>query len=164
MRSWWPLVAICLGTFMLLVDVTFVNVALPAIAASLGTSFSALQWVIDGYALALAALLMVTGTLADRFGRRRVYLVGLGVFAVVLAGLRARAVRGRARRRPGRAGLRRRGDVRDDRSPDRDDLRGSRTAGPPSASGARSTASPQRAGRCSGACSPRPGAGGRSSW
>ncbi len=82
MRSWWPLVAICLGTSMLLVDVTFVNVALPAVAASLGTSFSALQWVIDGYALALAALLMVTGTLADRFGRRRVYLVGLGVFAV----------------------------------------------------------------------------------
>ncbi|WP_433784224.1 DHA2 family efflux MFS transporter permease subunit [Actinomycetospora sp. CA-101289] len=81
MRSWWPLVAICLGTFVLLVDVTIVNVALPPIAASLGTSFSALQWVIDGYALALAALLMVTGTLADRFGRRRLYLAGLGVFA-----------------------------------------------------------------------------------
>lgn len=81
MRPWWPLVAVCLGTFMLLVDVTIVNVALPPIAASLGTSFGALQWVIDGYALALAALLMVTGTLADRFGRRRVYLTGLGVFA-----------------------------------------------------------------------------------
>ncbi|NMO88725.1 DHA2 family efflux MFS transporter permease subunit [Actinomycetospora sp. TBRC 11914] len=82
MRVWWPLVAVCLGTFMLLVDVTIVNVALPPIAASLGTSFGGLQWVIDGYALALAALLMVTGTLADRFGRRRLYLVGLGVFAV----------------------------------------------------------------------------------
>jgi EmrB/QacA subfamily drug resistance transporter len=81
MRPWWPLVAICLGTFMLLIDVTIVNVALPPVAASLGTSFSALQWVIDGYALALAALLMVAGTLADRFGRRRLYLVGLGVFA-----------------------------------------------------------------------------------
>ncbi len=82
MRPWWPLVAVCLGTFMLLVDVTIVNVALPPIAASLGTTFAALQWVIDGYALALAALLMVTGTLADRFGRRRFYLAGLGVFAV----------------------------------------------------------------------------------
>ncbi len=82
MRVWWPLVAVCLGTFMLLVDVTIVNVALPPIAASLGTSFGGLQWVIDGYALALAALLMVTGTLADRFGRRRLYVVGLVVFAV----------------------------------------------------------------------------------
>ncbi|GAA4796594.1 MFS transporter [Actinomycetospora chlora] len=82
MRPWWPLVAICLGTFVLLVDVTIVNVALPPIATSLGTSFSSLQWVIDGYALALAALLMVTGTLADRFGRRRLYLVGLAVFAL----------------------------------------------------------------------------------
>ena len=81
MRPWWPLVAVCLGTFMLLVDVTIVNVALPPIAASLGTSFGGLQWVIDGYALALAALLMITGTLADRFGRRRFYLAGLGVFA-----------------------------------------------------------------------------------
>ncbi len=82
MRPWWPLVAVCLGTFMLLVDVTIVNVALPPIGASLGTSFGGLQWVIDGYALALAALLMVTGTLADRFGRRRLYLAGLGLFAV----------------------------------------------------------------------------------
>ncbi len=86
MRPWWPLVAVCLGTFMLLVDVTIVNVALPPIAASLGTTFGALQWVIDGYALALAALLMVTGTLADRFGRRRLYLVGLGVFAAASLG------------------------------------------------------------------------------
>ncbi|MFC6887088.1 MULTISPECIES: MFS transporter [Actinomadura] len=77
---WWPLVAICLGTFMLLVDVTIVNVALPDIATSLHSSFAGLQWVIDGYALALAALLMLTGSLADRFGRRRLYLLGLAVF------------------------------------------------------------------------------------
>lgn len=82
MRRWWPLVAICLGTFMLLVDVTIVNVALPSMARSLGSSFADLQWVIDGYALALAALLMVAGSLADRFGRRRLYLVGLIVFAL----------------------------------------------------------------------------------
>ena len=79
---WWPLVAISLGTFMLLVDVTIVNVALPSIATSLGSSFTDLQWVIDGYALALAALLLLAGGLADRFGRRRVYLVGLAVFSL----------------------------------------------------------------------------------
>lgn len=82
MRKWWPLVAICLGTFMLLVDMTIVNVALPTMARSLHSSFSSLQWVIDGYALALAALLMVAGSLADRFGRRRLHLAGLAVFAL----------------------------------------------------------------------------------
>jgi EmrB/QacA subfamily drug resistance transporter len=81
MRKWWPLVAICLGTFMLLVDLTIVNVALPSMARSLHSSFASLQWVIDGYALALAAALLVAGSLADRFGRRRLYLAGLGVFA-----------------------------------------------------------------------------------
>ncbi|MEU6484422.1 MFS transporter [Streptomyces sp. NPDC046887] len=82
MRKWWPLVAVCLGAFILLVDVTIVNVALPAVSAELDASFSALQWVIDGYALALAALLLASGSLADRFGHRRLYLYGLGVFAV----------------------------------------------------------------------------------
>lgn len=81
MRKWWPLVGICLGTFMLLVDITIVTVALPAIAGDLKASFSALQWVLDGYALALAALLLGAGALADRLGRRAVYLAGLGVFA-----------------------------------------------------------------------------------
>jgi EmrB/QacA subfamily drug resistance transporter len=81
MRKWWPLVGISLGTFMLLVDITIVTVAMPGIADDLTASFSALQWVLDGYALALAALLLGAGSLADRFGRRAVYLAGLGVFA-----------------------------------------------------------------------------------
>ena len=81
MRKWWPLVAICLGTFMLLVDVTIVNVALPDMAVDLGTSFSSLQWVIDAYALALAALLMGIGSIADIGGHRRAYIAGLGLFA-----------------------------------------------------------------------------------
>lgn len=81
MRKWWPLVAINLGAFMLLVDVTIVTVAMPGIAGDLTASFSALQWVLDGYALALAALLLGAGSLADRFGRRAVYLTGLAVFA-----------------------------------------------------------------------------------
>src|ERR1700761_4055788 len=64
MRKWLPLTAVCLGTFMLLVDVTIVNVALPDMAADLHTSLGALQWVVDGYALALAALLLGIGSLA----------------------------------------------------------------------------------------------------
>src|SRR6201995_1215606 len=81
MRKWLPLVAVCLGTFMLLVDVTIVTVALPDMARSLHTSFADLQWVMDIYALALAALLLGAGSLADLAGRRRVYLAGLLLFA-----------------------------------------------------------------------------------
>ncbi len=82
MRKWLPLIAVCLGSFMLLVDVTIVNVALPDMAGDLKTSFSSLQWVVDAYALTLAALLMGIGALADLIGHRRVYLVGLVAFAV----------------------------------------------------------------------------------
>ncbi|HEY3630510.1 MAG TPA: MFS transporter [Jatrophihabitantaceae bacterium] len=81
MRKWLPLIAVCLGSFMLLVDVSIVNVALPDMATDLSTSFTSLQWVIDIYALALAALLLGFGSFADIVGRRRVYLGGLVVFA-----------------------------------------------------------------------------------
>ncbi|WP_034488400.1 MFS transporter [Actinomadura oligospora] len=81
MGRWGPLTAVCLGAFMLLVDVNIVTVALPDMARGLGTTFGALQWVMDVYALTLAALLMGAGTLADRIGRRRLYVVGLVVFA-----------------------------------------------------------------------------------
>ncbi|WP_079191416.1 MFS transporter [Streptomyces sp. CB00455] len=81
MRKWLPLTAVCLGAFMLLVDVTIVTVALPDMAADMHTGFAGLQWVMDVYALALAALLLGAGSLADRIGRRRVYLAGLGLFA-----------------------------------------------------------------------------------
>src|SRR3954451_16694738 len=67
---------------MLLIDVTIVNVALPDMATDLGTSFSQLQWVVDVYALALAALVLGAGSLADLYGRRRLYLIGLVLFAV----------------------------------------------------------------------------------
>ena len=80
MRKWSPLIAVCLGTFLLLVDVTIVVVALPALADELDSSFADLQWVLDGYALALAALLLGAGSLADRYGRRRAYLAGLALF------------------------------------------------------------------------------------
>ncbi|MEV6768414.1 MFS transporter [Nocardia sp. NPDC051030] len=82
MRKWLPLFAACLGTLMLLIDVTIVNVALPDMAADLDTGLSGLQWIVDGYALALAALLLVLGSLADRIGAKPVYLAGLGLFTI----------------------------------------------------------------------------------
>jgi EmrB/QacA subfamily drug resistance transporter len=85
MGRWWTLLAVCLGTFMLLVDVTIVNVALPAIEADLGSAFEDLQWVIDAYALTLAAALLAGGSLADRLGRRRIYVIGVGLFTAASA-------------------------------------------------------------------------------
>ena len=81
-RKWWTLIVVCTGTFMLLLDITIVNVALPKIASSLKASFSDIQWVIDAYALTLASVLLTAGTLADRLGRRLVYSIGLGLFAL----------------------------------------------------------------------------------
>ncbi|MGD1058831.1 MAG: MFS transporter [Solirubrobacteraceae bacterium] len=76
------LVAVCLGQFMLQLDTTIVNVALPSIARSLHASTSGLQWVVDGYILALASLLLSSGRMGDRSGHKRVYLAGLAVFAL----------------------------------------------------------------------------------
>src|SRR3954465_9877106 len=86
--KWWTLGAVCLGTFMLLLDITIVNVALPSIQQDLHSTFSDLQWVVDAYALTLAALLLTGGALADMFGRRKLYLMGLVLFtaASVLGG------------------------------------------------------------------------------
>jgi EmrB/QacA subfamily drug resistance transporter len=81
-RKWWTLLAVCLATFMLLLDITIVNVALPDIADELGASFSDVQWVIDAYALMLATLLLTAGSLADLLGRRRVFSIGLVCFTV----------------------------------------------------------------------------------
>jgi EmrB/QacA subfamily drug resistance transporter len=81
-RKWWTLGAVCVATFMLLLDITVVNTALPAIQKDLGGSFSDLQWVIDAYALSLAALVLTAGSLADRLGRRRVFAIGLAVFSL----------------------------------------------------------------------------------
>jgi hypothetical protein len=79
-NKWWTLVAVCLGTFMLLLDVTIVTVALPDIQQALNSSFSDLQWIVDAYALTLAAFLLTAGSLADMYGRRLMYLIGLVVF------------------------------------------------------------------------------------
>jgi EmrB/QacA subfamily drug resistance transporter len=82
MRKWLPLVAICLGAFMLLIDVSIVNVALPKMSGDLHSSFTSLQWVVDMYALVLAALLLVVGSVGDRVGHRRLYVGGLILFAL----------------------------------------------------------------------------------
>jgi EmrB/QacA subfamily drug resistance transporter len=81
-RKWWTLLAACLATFMLLLDVTVVNVALPDIRSELGASFTDMQWVVDAYALGLATLLLASGSLADLVGRRLVFVTGLFVFVV----------------------------------------------------------------------------------
>lgn len=81
----WPLVAICAGYFMVILDTTVVNVALPALWRGLHTSTTGLQWVVDGYSLAFAALLLSGGALSDRRGAKAVFCTGLGVFTLCSA-------------------------------------------------------------------------------
>jgi EmrB/QacA subfamily drug resistance transporter len=85
MAKWWTVVAVCVATFMLLLDITIVNVALPYIERDLHASFSDLQWVVDAYALSLAALLLTAGSLADGLGRRRIFIAGLALFTAASA-------------------------------------------------------------------------------
>ncbi|WP_456696239.1 MFS transporter [Aeromicrobium sp. P5_D10] len=80
--KWWTLVAVCLGVFILLLDVTIVTVALADIQDDLHASLSDLQWVIDAYALSLAALVLTAGSLADLYGRRKVFVIGTALFMV----------------------------------------------------------------------------------
>src|SRR5215813_7352041 len=79
-RQRWTLVLVCTATFMLLLDITVVSVALPSIQRDLRASLPDLQWVIDAYALVLAVLLLPAATIGDRMGRRRLFLAGLAVF------------------------------------------------------------------------------------
>jgi len=88
-RKWWTLAAVVAGVFMLVLDITIVNVALPNIGQDFHSSLPDLQWIIDAYALVLAAGLLTAGSLADRWGRRRLYVAGtaLFVFGSLLCGL-----------------------------------------------------------------------------
>jgi EmrB/QacA subfamily drug resistance transporter len=81
-RKWWTLLAACVATFMLLLDITVVNVALPPIEHDLHATFIDVQWVIDAYTLTLAAFVLTSGSFADRLGRRRVFAFGIIVFTV----------------------------------------------------------------------------------
>jgi EmrB/QacA subfamily drug resistance transporter len=81
-RGRWTLVAVCATTFMLLVDITIVNVALPSVQRQLHASLTGLQWVVDAYAVSLAALILTAGALADRYGRRLVFAAGIVLFTL----------------------------------------------------------------------------------
>ena len=88
-KKWWTLLSVLAGTFMLLLDITIVVVALPDIQRSLHAGFDQVQWVVDAYALTLASLLLTSGVLADRYGRRRLFTIGLVIFTLgsLLCGL-----------------------------------------------------------------------------
>jgi EmrB/QacA subfamily drug resistance transporter len=81
-RKWWTLGAMCFALFMIMLDNTVVNVALPSIQRDLGASISGLEWTINGYTLSFAVLLATGGRLGDIFGRRRMFLAGVVVFAL----------------------------------------------------------------------------------
>src|SRR5882757_6981307 len=77
-----PLAAVCLGWFMVIVDIMIVNVALPSLGHDLNAPVSGLQWVVDGYTVAFAGLLLTGGWLGDRLGSRRVFIAGLALFGL----------------------------------------------------------------------------------
>ncbi len=79
-RKWWTLAAVSFGLFMIMLDNTVVNVALPSIQENLGADLSELQWIVTGYALSFAALMLIGGKLADAYGRRLIFVVGILVF------------------------------------------------------------------------------------
>jgi EmrB/QacA subfamily drug resistance transporter len=79
-RKWFTLAAVAFGLFMIMLDNTVVNVALPAIQRDLGADLSELQWVVTGYALTFAALMLIGGKVADAYGRRLIFVVGIGIF------------------------------------------------------------------------------------
>ncbi len=79
-RKWWTLGAVAFGLFMIMLDNTVVNVALPAIQRDLGIGLSELEWIVTGYALTFAALMLTGGKLADLLGRRLIFVVGLAIF------------------------------------------------------------------------------------
>jgi EmrB/QacA subfamily drug resistance transporter len=81
-HKWWALIATCFGLFMTLLDITIVNVALPSIGADLHANFSDLQWVINAYTISLAVFLVTVGRLGDIFGRKLMFMIGLGIFTL----------------------------------------------------------------------------------
>src|SRR5919199_1002674 len=79
-RKWWTLAAVAVGLFMIMLDNTVVNVALPSIQNSLHISTSELEWVVNAYALTFGVLLLTGGKLADLLGRRTIFILGLLIF------------------------------------------------------------------------------------
>src|ERR671932_1576999 len=81
-KKWWTLGALCFALFMIMLDNTIVNVALPAIQRDLGISQSELEWTVAAYALTFASLLLTGGKLGDLVGRRKIFLLGVAVFSL----------------------------------------------------------------------------------
>jgi EmrB/QacA subfamily drug resistance transporter len=81
-KKWWTLGAVSFGLFMIMLDNTVVNVALPSIQRDLGVGLSELEWIVTGYALTFAALMLTGGKLADAYGRRLIFVVGIAVFTL----------------------------------------------------------------------------------
>src|SRR5262249_59168207 len=81
-RKWWTLAAVAFGLFMIMLDNTVVNVALPSIERDLHVSISSLEWVVTAYALTFAALLITGGKLGDLMGRRRIFVLGIAIFTL----------------------------------------------------------------------------------
>ena len=162
-RGRWVLAVAVLGSGMAFLDGTVVNVALPDIGRDLDASTSSLQWILNGYLLTLASLILLGGSLGDRYGRRRVFVVGAGLFtaasllcaiapsAGLLVAARLLQGVGGALLTPGQPG------------DDRGELPTPPTAPARSAPGRGSAASRRRSGRCSAATSSTPSRGGRSS-
>jgi MFS family permease len=86
-QRWWTLAAMCFALFMVMLDNTVVNVALPSIQSDFNASLSSLEWTVNAYTLAFAVMLVTGGRLGDIFGRRRVFLVGVVVFALSSAAI-----------------------------------------------------------------------------
>ena len=104
-RRWWTLAAMCFALFMVMLDNTVTNVALPSIQRSFDASLSALEWTINAYTLSFAVLLVTGGRLGDIFGRRKVFLIGVVIFAAAQRDDRAsrRTRAGSSPRAPSRA-------------------------------------------------------------
>jgi EmrB/QacA subfamily drug resistance transporter len=81
-RKWWTLAAVAFGLFMIMLDNTVVNVALPSIQRDLHVKLSELEWIVTGYALTFAALLITGGKLGDLYGRRRIFVIGIAIFTL----------------------------------------------------------------------------------
>lgn len=84
-KAGWTLALVCLSAVLMTLDITIVNVALPQIATDLSASLDGLQWVINGYTLAFAALLLTAGSISDRIGRRSIFIAGVALFTVASA-------------------------------------------------------------------------------
>src|SRR6266487_3295978 len=110
-RRWKALAVVALAQFMLILDLTVVNVALPDLGADLGLSRTAFTWTVSAYGLAFGGLLLLGGRLADIFGTRPIILTGLVIFTLASLATGRRAARSRSARRPRRSGRRGRATV-----------------------------------------------------